>query len=132
MYGYVKVAAAVPLLQVGDCFYNIRQMEHLLRLAAAQNVQTVCPAVVTVTKPAFEPRIASIKDRIKAKQSPIVKLTLNEIKLDPSRLGLKGSPTKVKKTFTPSTQKHCVKIEEQTATASAAKLIKLLSEAAVL
>jgi electron transfer flavoprotein beta subunit len=95
-------------------------------------VETSCPAVITVTKPSFGPRIASIKDKIKAKQSEIVKLTLNEIKLDQNRIGLKGSPTKVKKTFTPSTQKHCVKIEEQTAAASAAKLMKLLSDAAVL
>jgi electron transfer flavoprotein beta subunit len=95
-------------------------------------VETACPAVITVTKPAFEPRIASIKDKMKAKQAPIAKLTLNELKLEQERLGLKGSPTKVKKTFTPSTQKRCVKIEEQTATASAAKLIKLLSDAAVL
>ena len=26
-YGYVKVAAAVPQVQVADCFYNIEQIE---------------------------------------------------------------------------------------------------------
>ena len=44
MYGYVKVAAAVPLLQTGDCYYNVRQMEHLLRQADAKGVRmTVFP-----------------------------------------------------------------------------------------
>ena len=26
-YGFVKVAAAVPLVQVADCFYNIEKIE---------------------------------------------------------------------------------------------------------
>jgi electron transfer flavoprotein beta subunit len=95
-------------------------------------IETACPAVITVTKPAFEPRIASIKNRMRAARSVIVKLTLNDMELDQSRIGLKGSPTKVKKTFTPSTHKNCIKIKEQTTAASAAKLVRLLSEAAIL
>jgi electron transfer flavoprotein beta subunit len=95
-------------------------------------VETDCPAVITVTKPAFEPRIASIRDRMNAKKADIAKLTFNEIKIDPSKIGLKGSPTKVKRTFTPSTQRRCIRIEEHTAAAGAAKLVRLLSDAAVL
>jgi NAD+ synthase (glutamine-hydrolysing) len=49
MYGYVKVAAAVPLLQTGDCYYNIRQIEHLLRQAEAQGVQMVVFPELSVT-----------------------------------------------------------------------------------
>ena len=30
-YGFVKVAAAVPHVKVADCFYNIQQIEGLMR-----------------------------------------------------------------------------------------------------
>lgn len=49
MYGYVKVGAAVPLLQAGDCHYNIRQMEHLLRKAETQGVQILAFPELAVT-----------------------------------------------------------------------------------
>ena len=32
-YGFVKVAAAVPHVKVADCFYNIQQIEGLMRQA---------------------------------------------------------------------------------------------------
>lgn len=40
-YGYVKVAAAVPQVQVADCFYNIEQIERLMRQAADKGVQVL-------------------------------------------------------------------------------------------
>lgn len=33
-YGFVKVAAAVPQVKVADCFYNIQQIEGLMRQAS--------------------------------------------------------------------------------------------------
>lgn len=33
-YGFVKVAAAVPHVKVADCFYNIQQIEGLMRQAS--------------------------------------------------------------------------------------------------
>ncbi|MDR3262170.1 MAG: NAD(+) synthase [Tannerella sp.] len=49
MYGYIKVAAAVPLLQTGDCNYNILQMEHLLRKAEAKGVRVIVFPELSVT-----------------------------------------------------------------------------------
>ena len=41
-YGFVRVGAAVPLLKVGDCSYNIEQTEALIRRASDQGVQMLC------------------------------------------------------------------------------------------
>lgn len=41
-YGFVRVGAAVPLLKVGDCIYNIEQMKILISLAEKQAVQLLC------------------------------------------------------------------------------------------
>lgn len=38
-YGFVRVAAGVPLVSVADCWFNIRQMEGLMRKAEAAGVQ---------------------------------------------------------------------------------------------
>lgn len=38
-YGFVKVAAAVPHVSVADCYYNIKQIEGLMRKASDMDVQ---------------------------------------------------------------------------------------------
>ena len=38
-YGFVKVAAAVPQVKVADCFYNIQQIEGLMRQASQKEVR---------------------------------------------------------------------------------------------
>lgn len=40
-YGFVKVAAAIPNVRVTDCFYNIRQIERLMRDAVDKGVQII-------------------------------------------------------------------------------------------
>lgn len=41
-YGFVRVGAAVPLLRVGDCTYNMEQTELLMQEAASKGVQVLC------------------------------------------------------------------------------------------
>ena len=48
-YGFVKVAAAVPHVQVADCFYNIQQMEGLMRQASDKGVQIIAFPEMSVT-----------------------------------------------------------------------------------
>lgn len=47
--GFVKVAAAVPRLKVADCFFNIEQIESLIRKAASEEVQFICFPELSVT-----------------------------------------------------------------------------------
>ena len=48
-YGFVKVAAAVPHVQVADCFYNTGQIENLIRKAFAEGVQMMAFPELSVT-----------------------------------------------------------------------------------
>ena len=41
-YGFVRVGAAVPLLKVADCTYNMEQTELLMQEAASRGVQMLC------------------------------------------------------------------------------------------
>jgi NAD+ synthase (glutamine-hydrolysing) len=40
-YGFIKVAAAVPHVSVADCYYNIKQIEGLMREASGKDVQVM-------------------------------------------------------------------------------------------
>lgn len=52
--------------------------------------------------------------------------------IDPNKIGLKNSPTRVKKTFVPQKKSGGIKIQEETAEESTKKLFGMLSDAHVI
>ena len=91
------------------------------------------PCLVTFTKPAFDPRFPTIKGRMKARKAEITNLTFEDFPgIDTTCIGLKGSPTRVKKTFVPEQKKGGVVIQEETGAESAEKLAALLSDANII
>lgn len=64
-------------------------------------IETPLPCLITVVKEINIPRLPSLKGKIRAKQAPVTTLTAKDIDAEPEKLGLKGSPTVVKKVFTP-------------------------------
>ena len=88
------------------------------------------PAVVTIEKPIYNPRYPSIKSKLEASKKEITVITAKDIPgLDLSKCGVEGSPTRVDRMYAPVRNKHCVKIEEDSAKASAEKLVQLLADA---
>lgn len=67
-----------------------------------------------------------------ARKAEIPVLTNAEINLDTNLTGLKGSPTKVKSTFTPPVKEGGTIIKEESDQASAAKAARMLSEAHII
>lgn len=91
------------------------------------------PALVTFTKPAWDPRFPTIKRKMAARKAEIPTLAAADLPtIDLTKAGLKGSPTKVKKTFVPQKKTGGIKIAEATAEDSAKKLFGALTEAGVL
>ncbi|MFA6378529.1 MAG: electron transfer flavoprotein subunit beta/FixA family protein [Candidatus Omnitrophota bacterium] len=64
-------------------------------------VKTSLPCLLTVVKEINEPRIPSLKGRMKAKKAEITSWKAIDLDLEEDKLGLKGSPTWVSKIFTP-------------------------------
>lgn len=97
-------------------------------------IEIAMPCVITVTKPKFDPRYPSIKSKMAANKKEIPTITAADMEgmIDLTRAGLKGSPTKVRKTFVPPVKTGGVKIKEETGAESAAKLAALLSDAKVI
>lgn len=85
------------------------------------------PCVVTVTKPSFDPRYPSIKSKMAANRKEIKTIIADDMPdIDRTRIGLKGSPTKVKKTFTPPVKSGGIKIHEDSNADTAKKLFSTL------
>jgi electron transfer flavoprotein beta subunit len=65
-------------------------------------VETSLPALITVVKEINEPRVPSLKGKMKAKSLTVTVWTAKDIGADESKLGLKGSPTQVVRIFPPA------------------------------
>lgn len=63
-------------------------------------LQVELPALVTVLSEANQPRYMRVKGIVEAYNKPIVTWGFDDIEVDPAVIGLAGSPTKVKKSFT--------------------------------
>ncbi|QDR83447.1 electron transfer flavoprotein subunit beta/FixA family protein [Sporomusa termitida] len=88
------------------------------------------PAVVTVVKSINKPRYPSIKSKMAANKAEIQVLMAADLpEIDTARIGLKGSPTKVKKTFTPPRKESGIRIEGEAGCECALKLLGKLTEA---
>jgi electron transfer flavoprotein beta subunit len=64
-------------------------------------LETALPALITVVKEINVPRLPSLRGKMKAKSAVITNWNAEDLKADPNRLGLTGSPTKVVKIFSP-------------------------------
>ena len=65
-------------------------------------IESPLPSLLTVVKGINEPRLPSLKGKMKAKKAQIARWGVEDLDLDRSVVGLRGSPTRVVKTFTPS------------------------------
>lgn len=81
------------------------------------------PAVLCMLKCDYEPRRALIQGFIKAHDADIKTYSLEDIKLEPEEVGMKGSPTYVSKAFRPE-QKHGGEVITPENATEAAKIIK--------
>ena len=129
--GYPQVTCALEVLESDE--------EHLEILKEDQDANMVIgvkfPCLVTFTKPSFDPRFPTIKRKLAANRTEIPTLSdgdFSDEEMDKTSIGLKGSPTHVKKSFVPQKKAGGVIVSEETVEQSAAKLIALLSDSHVI
>lgn len=64
-------------------------------------VEMPLPSLITVVKEINEPRMASLKGKMRAKKAEIKQLTAADLDAEPKKIGLNGSPTQVLRSFVP-------------------------------
>jgi len=124
---YPQVTYAVEVEPGKDTVKVKREVEDGYEILEAK-----LPVLITVTKTSFEPRYPSIKSKMAASKAVIETITSKDLEIDASKIGLKGSPTKVKKTFTPQVSKAGIKIQGKAGADAARELVTLLSEAKII
>lgn len=98
-----------------------------------QVLLTSLPCVVTFTNPSFDVRYPTIRRKMAANKAEIPEITAAQMEnIDLTRCGLKGSPTRVKKTYVPVRNQNCVYVQEEDLVASGRKLVDVLSDAHVI
>ncbi len=86
-------------------------------------VETSLPAVFTVVKEINEPRLPSLRGKMRAKKFKPLLFTVKDLDVDEDKIGLRGSPTQVKRVFQPEQKKGGEKYEGEPE-----QLAKLLAE----
>ena len=83
---------------------NYAQVERMTE-EGYEVIETSLPCLFTVVKEINEPRLPSLKGKMRAKKAEITTWRSQDIKALPERIGLTGSPTQVIKIFTPPPRK---------------------------
>ena len=126
--GYPQVAYALEAERSGEFLRVRRETEGGYEIAEVK-----FPCLVTFTKPGWPVRYPTIQRKLAADQADVAVLSEEDLPMiDPLQIGLKGSPTRVKKTFVPSRRKDGVWIREKTERESALKLTAMLDESGII
>ena len=85
------------------------------------------PVLITAVKELNEPRFPTIRGTMKAKKREIPHLSADDIKVDETKIGLRGSPTMVRKIFTPPQRTQGLVIKEEDPNAAVSVLMEKLT-----
>ena len=95
-------------------------------------IEAELPLLVTVVKSINVPRYPTVKGTMKANRKQIPVWTTQDLEVDEARIGLKGSPTQVRRVFTPKQRSQGVIIQADTAREAVKTLIEKLTEAKII
>lgn len=126
--GVNRVSYALDIKVEGTKCIVKRQVEE-----GVEVVESELPILCTSTKESNKPRYATIKRKLDSLKAGIEEITLADMPdMDTSKIGLNGSPTRVKATFTPKRQASCEMMEVTNPNETAKNLVCKLLEAKLL
>ncbi len=91
-------------------------------------VKAKLPVLITATKGLNEPRLPNIMGIMKAKKKPLEVVDAAALGVNEDLIGLKGSPTAVRKVFPPEKRSGGIKIEAEDPKEAAKQLVEFLAK----
>ncbi|MFA7231260.1 MAG: electron transfer flavoprotein subunit beta/FixA family protein [Victivallaceae bacterium] len=91
---------AIESIESGHC--RVRRLVE----NGVEELNVQLPGVITVVKEVGEPRLPTLRGKLRAKAAEIKILTLAELDVDKKMIGLEGSPTRVVKIFRPQVTRN--------------------------
>lgn len=124
----LPVATYVSKLEfVGETLCRV----HRLVEEGREVLEMDTPAVATVVKEIADPRLPTLRGKQRAKTIDVPTWGVHELDVEPEKLGLKGSPTRVVKIFKPKVARECEKLkalDEETLEQAATRTVEYLRE----
>ena len=102
---------------------------HRLVETGYEVLEAPLPVVLTVVKEVASPRLPTLRGKQRAKRTEVPRLTAADLDVEPTRIGLKGSPTRVVKIFRPKIARQCRKVvanDEESIARAADELVAFL------
>ena len=99
----------LPQVTYVDDIIDISKERIIVKKALENNyeiIESSLPCVITTLSTAAKPRYMTVKGISDAFTKEIKQVSFDDLEIDPTIIGLKGSPTKVKKTFTKEVHKN--------------------------
>ena len=125
--GIAQVTYASQIHEKDGTFEAVRECK-----AYQEIISVPAPAVFTVVKGEVPPRFETIRGRLWANRCEIGVLDCEVLPVEEGYIGLTGSPTKVRRTFTPERHADCVWIQGEDAKEQAKGLCDALARANVI
>lgn len=121
--GLPHITLVRKIVELGD---GRARVERLVE-SGWELLETPLPALFTVVKEINEPRVPSVKGMLRAKKVMITVWKAQDLGVEPGRIGLAGSPTRVAKIYTPVFDREA-EILTGTPAEQAQALLKKLAE----
>lgn len=120
---YAQITYGIDSELDGDKIRVIRQLD-----LGDQKVESSFPVLVTFTK-TDDLRFPNMRNKLKARKAEIPQITFADMpNIDETRIGLKGSPTRVRKTYTPSVTKEGLIIQGKKSQEAVDELVAALEK----
>lgn len=95
-------------------------------------IKAKMPVLLTATKGLNEPRLPNIMGIMKAKKKPLEVIDAATLGISEDKIGLKGSPTTVRKVFPPEQRAGGIKIDGENPKEAAKQLVEFLAKKGVI
>ncbi|MFZ7101532.1 MAG: electron transfer flavoprotein subunit beta/FixA family protein [Peptococcaceae bacterium] len=125
--GIAQVTYVSKIKKLGNKLEVRRDQEFFYEVIEAE-----LPLLITVVKTSNEPRLPTCRGIMKSLGTEIPLLGLKDIAVDERKIGLQGSPTQVRKIFSPPQRTQCIKIKKHTAQDAVTELFQKLSDAKII
>lgn len=113
--GFLDLPLSTFTSEITDINSDKIQVKRLVE-GGYELIELELPALLTVVKEISDPRLPTLNGKLRSKSTSIPIWGPNNINCDPELLGLKGSPTRVVKIFTPKVarqpKKYIIKDDE--------------------
>ncbi|MBP7248475.1 MAG: electron transfer flavoprotein subunit beta/FixA family protein [Negativicutes bacterium] len=125
--GIPQITYACEIFAEGNTLTVKRELDDTYEIVEVQ-----LPALVTAVKNLNEPRFPTVKGTMKANRTEIPTLTAADLGVPAEQLGLKGSPTQVRRVFAPPVNASGVMVSADTVKETAELLTSKLIDAKII